>query len=887
MGIFNLFSKKDNRENEKTTTQPAVHESERYIYLLQKYDSTEKKVISKADKEIEHVIGLISSETEPIRKSFLQSYVDHYKIDYISRLNNYFLFREESMVDELDPLFTSVAERIVREQSHLLVWDNYNLDAERQFFLERQLFECGIIDKEFECTGFIVLVKSQSQLNKLLKVANGRSLLSIEEKKKLNEHINQRFKELVGDQPPYGVLESKEATEIAYSSLINTYDALSSCDKMWEVVSSQENHEAKSSAHTLVDRKDIYYISKESFNFLKPLKEQDAPFFKFKKKGKLGIYIYPEFLIASRSATDFNIIKKEDAKVLFHRMNFIESSNVLLPKDAKLVKYTYKYVNSNGSKDARFSNNPRYPIYEYGNLTFSNFNKTIQFSNSDKTADFFNALCQLKMGSAVGDNNIFSDVNKDFFDKADAVVRPLRSFYDKLKKEMMIITIINGLLPDSIGDVESKLRLVFIADIIKCYEHLGHDATNLNSKEGLTILLFESHTLSSYEITYDFLQHDKLTTIVEGLNRYNKSTKDALLTNKSDDLFYMKDIFIMCGRHDLKVQYFSLLYRFYSVIAKADDNVTPEESKWLENIMSFASEVSKDEEKPITDENVNETTEDSPSDTHNDGLEPMEELQSLIGLSEVKDEVTALANFVKIQKEREKNGIKSVGISYHCVFTGNPGTGKTTVARILANIYKNLGIIKKGHLVETDRSGLVAEYVGQTAIKTNKIIDSAIDGVLFIDEAYSLVQGGGNDYGQEAIATLLKRMEDDRDRLIVILAGYSEDMKQFIDSNPGLLSRFNRYIHFPDYTSDELKSIFLLNAKKNQYELTDECQKALSKLLIKAVEHKDNKFGNGRFVRNLFEKAIQKQAIRLSKQPSVSVENLSMLEEQDLPQQID
>ena len=886
MGLFNLFSKKDNRENEKSAIEPAVYESERYNYLLRKYDSTEKKVISKADKEIERVIGLISSETEPIRKSFLQSYVDHYKIDYISRMNNYFLFREESMVDELDPLFTNVAERIVREQSHYLVWDNYNLDAERQFLLERQLFECGIIDKEFECTGFIVCIKSQSQLNKLLKVANGRSLLSIEEKKKLNEHINQRYKELVGDQPVYGVLELPEAMEITYSSLINTYDALSSCDKMWEVVSSQENFEAKSSAQTLVDRKNIYYISKGSFNFLKPLKEQDAPFFKF-KKGKLGIYIYPEFLIASRSATDFNIIKKEDAKVLFHRKYFIETSNVLLPKDAKLVKYTYKYVNANGSKDARFSNNPRYPVYEYGDLTFSNFNKTIQFSNSDKTADFFNALCQLKMGSIVGDNNIFSDVTKDFFDKADAVVCPLRSFYDNLKKEMMIMTVINGALPDSIGEVESKLRLVFMADIIKCYEHLGHYATNLNSKEGLTMFLFEAHTMSSPKVTYDFLQYDKLNTIVEDINRYNKSIKDALLEDKPDDLFYMKDIFIVCGRHDLIIQYFSLLYRFYSVIAKADDNVTPEESKWLENIMSFASKVSKDEEKSFSVENIDKMAGNSPSDTHNDGFKPMEELQSLIGLSEVKDEVSALANFVKIQKEREKNGIKSVGISYHCVFTGNPGTGKTTVARILANIYKNLGIIKKGHLVETDRSGLVAEYVGQTAIKTNKIIDSAIDGVLFIDEAYSLVQGGGNDYGQEAIATLLKRMEDDRDRLIVILAGYSEDMKQFIDSNPGLQSRFNRYIHFPDYTSDDLKSIFLLNAQKNQYKLTDECQKALSKLLLNAVEHKDNKFGNGRFVRNLFEKAIQKQAIRLSKQPSVSVESLSMLEEQDLPQQID
>ena len=224
-----------------------------------------------------------------------------------------------------------------------------------------------------------------------------------------------------------------------------------------------------------------------------------------------------------------------------------------------------------------------------------------------------------------------------------------------------------------------------------------------------------------------------------------------------------------------------------------------------------------------------------------------------------------------------------MAISYHCVFTGNPGTGKTTVARILADIYSSLEVLKKGHLVETDRSGLVAEYVGQTAVKTNKVIDSALDGVLFIDEAYSLVQGGGNDFGQEAIATLLKRMEDDRDRLIVILAGYSDEMKRFIDSNPGLQSRFNRYVHFADYTPDELKQIFILNAKKNQYKIDDDALAKLSEIITRAVEHKSKNFGNGRYVRNLFENTIQNQAIRLSSQPSVSIDELATLKAEDLP----
>ena len=260
----------------------------------------------------------------------------------------------------------------------------------------------------------------------------------------------------------------------------------------------------------------------------------------------------------------------------------------------------------------------------------------------------------------------------------------------------------------------------------------------------------------------------------------------------------------------------------------------------------------------------------------------MAELQSLIGLSRVKTEVASLRNFVMVQKQRERQGLKTTSVSYHCVFSGSPGTGKTTVARIVAGIYKELGILRKGHLVEVQRADLVGEYVGQTAPKTNAKIDEALDGVLFIDEAYTLAQGDQNDFGSEAIATLLKRMEDDRDRLVVILAGYDEEIRQFINKNPGLQSRFNRYIHFDDYTPLELMQILLSYLAKAQYQITKDAHEAAFHIIYNKVEQHDPQFGNARYVRNLFERIIQRQADRLARMPKPTKEQLVTITKEDI-----
>ena len=256
--------------------------------------------------------------------------------------------------------------------------------------------------------------------------------------------------------------------------------------------------------------------------------------------------------------------------------------------------------------------------------------------------------------------------------------------------------------------------------------------------------------------------------------------------------------------------------------------------------------------------------------------DPYKELDELIGLESVKEEVHTIANFAKIQQQRKAQGLKVPKMSFHLVFTGSPGTGKTTVARIVARIYKDLGILKKGHLVETDRSGMIGQYVGQTAPKVNAMCDSALNGVLFIDEAYALTQkSGGQDYGDEAVATLLKRMEDDRDKLVVIVAGYTDEMKHFINTNPGLQSRFNRYINFPDYTPEELYKIFRMYLNKNEYTITKEAASYVQQRLDYVVAHKDRNFGNARYVRNVFEKAIQCQANRISAGRNLSEDQLT------------
>ena len=301
----------------------------------------------------------------------------------------------------------------------------------------------------------------------------------------------------------------------------------------------------------------------------------------------------------------------------------------------------------------------------------------------------------------------------------------------------------------------------------------------------------------------------------------------------------------------------------------SQDNTLQKFKKGLENSSSYnpnASEKSEEKSEESTEENSDENVEEEES------LEDiLAKLNSLVGLENVKSDVNSLINLIQIRKIREERGIKQPDMSLHLVFSGNPGTGKTTVARLLGEIYSKLGILSRGHLVETDRSGLVAGYVGQTAIKTQDKIKEALGGILFIDEAYALsASKGENDFGEEAIDTILKAMEDNRDDFIVIVAGYPKLMDEFLHSNPGLESRFNKHLFFDDYTPQELFDIFVSMEEKSSLKLDKKAEKFLKGHFEDVYKCRGDNFANGRYVRNIFEKALSNQADRL-----VTIEELS------------
>jgi len=287
--------------------------------------------------------------------------------------------------------------------------------------------------------------------------------------------------------------------------------------------------------------------------------------------------------------------------------------------------------------------------------------------------------------------------------------------------------------------------------------------------------------------------------------------------------------------------------------------------------------------KEPVQETVQEETQAAPEGEQNRLDMLLQELNSLVGLSQVKQEINSLINLIKVRKLRERYGLPDMEMSYHMVFSGNPGTGKTTVARLVSEIYKELGVLSKGTLTETDRAGLVAGYVGQTALKVKEVVEKALGGVLFIDEAYTLTSSeASNDFGQEALDTLVKMMEDHRDDLIVIVAGYKDEMQHFLKANTGLVSRFNKFIDFPDYSLDELIEIFHGMAYRAGFIVDDAATLALQEELEKLDDRAWKSFGNARGIRNTFEKIVVNQANRIVTYQEPTVLQLTMICREDI-----
>lgn len=436
-------------------------------------------------------------------------------------------------------------------------------------------------------------------------------------------------------------------------------------------------------------------------------------------------------------------------------------------------------------------------------------------------------------------------------------------------------------------DPAATVRIKFLQTTLTYVEHCGERVTDELAEFSMDVYCYLDDEITNW--IYDMNTEQKREQLFNFIEAFGDGEPITLngLANSIEYVFELCRVYDDAKGEAIQQSFSGALTRFAYLLIQTDHRVTTSEENFY---AIFKEGLARAMTSNANTTHSNDISVDPTSNTEPTLITPEEELRriqsdldALIGLDNIKKDISNLLNLLKVQKMRTDSGLTSPEMSRHMVFYGNPGTGKTTIARKLAEIYKTLGILSKGHLIETDRSSLVAGYLGQTAIKTKEVLERAKGGILFIDEAYTLCQGSEQDqFGQEAIDTILKYMEDHRDDLIVIVAGYESQMAAFIDSNPGLKSRFSKYFYFVDYDHYQLSAIFKEIAAHAQYVTTDSFCLSLERLCQEMINRKTDNFGNGRTIRNLFERCISNQANRVVSIPNPSQGQLVELIEGDL-----
>lgn len=716
------------------------------------------------------------------------------------------------------------------------------------------------------------------------------------EESELEDYIRELRQQLEDSAADINMYMDDEALE-RYMKVVEAFRVMATSDKVWDVTAELQHGMGNNSGIGKAVRRTDIQLNTLSLDYIRC----SFPAMHFSNSNGAQLYIYPAFILVIKNDLTMSLVDLREFRPGFSHQFFVSDPGEY-PPDAEVAERTWMHVNKDGGRDRRYSYNPERYILRYGIFNFqakSGINERYQVSNYTKATDFANAFldylsCIVNPEALKPDEEMPSAVvTREVFGQVMDSVRLITAFLKKLESNRKFllhasesIKFVNADQEDagnSSEDGKSKYETLLIHDLMRCFM-LFRNMEDMRSREAFAFLVLVFYRSTQKEISYP--EHSNVygqRFINVYLNFYNALKSELSKEVPDQQMFKLSDVLASFDR-DLQEQYLANLYRFASLVVKADGKVTPDEEKALARIMkpghsspSQPVRESSSGQKPVSDAGAPPRVTEPDDDT-----DPMEELMALTGLTQVKESIRTLTNFIRVQQAREEKGMKAQQVSYHVVFTGNPGTGKTTVARLLAGVYKSLGVLKKGHLVETDRSGLIAEYAGQTAVKVNKVVDSALDGILFIDEAYALVGEGQDTFGREAVATLIKRIEDDRGRLIVILAGYSEEMMRFIESNPGFKSRFNRYMNFSDFTPDEMLGIFTGMCIRTDYILEDAAREKLKVIFNSAYQKRDRHFGNGRYVRNVFERTMEHQANRLAGVASLTHDLLRTITAEDI-----